>query len=588
MLKEAVLHIPDSCYAFATDENHVTFRLRTKRDDLRKCSLCYGDRVSRTEPPPTQTVPMKKTGSDELFDYYECRLSGCCPRLFYYFILEDEDGAAYCYYADEFHEDARCDRTEYYQFAYVRREDIARVPEWAASAVIYQIFPDSFATAKRSISGKSARKPDRSGVPCASRSGGTLQGILENLDYLVSLGINCLYLNPIFAASSYHKYDTADYFSVDPCFGTEDGLRRLVSECHKNGIRVILDGVFNHCGSGFFAFQDVLKNGRASRYADWFYRLEFPVRCGFPASYETFAYVSEMPKLNTGNEEVAEYLCNVGAYWIRKTDIDGWRLDVANEIDHGFWRRFREAVKSVKAGALLIGEIWEDASPWLQGDQLDSTMNYRFADLCRGFFAARSLSADQFDRRLHAMVLRYKTPMAYAQMNLLDSHDVPRFLSRCGGDVKRLKLALFFLMTFVGVPSVLYGDEAGIEGPTECEYRKPMPWASNPEENGLFRFLKGIIGIRRQHEALVYGDFQTVTAEETGLYAFFRGTKREGLLVVLNNSGAEKTLTVPSPVSGPIGGTSDGAATVRRLDAGAALTVGAMEGAIFEILSSAE
>lgn len=587
MLKEAVLHIPDSCYAFATDENHVTFRLRTKRDDLRKCSLCYGDRVSRTEPPPARTVPMEKAGSDELFDYYECRLSGCCPRLFYYFILEDEAGGAYYYYADEFHEDARCDRTEYYQFAYVRREDVASVPDWAASAVIYQIFPDSFAAAKRSISGKSSRKLGPSGTPCASRSGGTLQGILENLDYLADLGINCLYLNPVFAASSYHKYDTADYFSVDPCFGTEDDLRRLVSECHKNGIRVILDGVFNHCGSGFFAFQDVLKNGRASRYADWFYRLEFPVRRGLPASYETFAYVSEMPKLNTGNKEVAEYLCNVGTYWIRKADIDGWRLDVANEIDHGFWRRFREAVKSVKPDALLIGEIWEDASPWLQGDQLDSTMNYRFAGLCRDFFAARSLSADQFDRRLHAMVLRYRTPMAYAQMNLLDSHDVPRFLSRCGGDVGRLELALFFLMTFVGVPSVFYGDEAGLQGRSEEEYRRPMPWGDWPEQGALFRFLKGMIALRRRHEALVRGGFRTVAAEGTGLYAFSRSTEREGLLVVLNNSGAERTLAVPFPVSGPIGGTSGGAEAGRRFEAGEALAVGAMGGEVFEILSPA-
>lgn len=584
MLKEAVLHIPDSSYAFATDETNVTFRLRAKKDDLRRCSLCYGDRVSQTEPPPTKTVSMDKIGSDGLFDYYECRLTDCRPRIFYYFILEDEAGTAY-YYADEFHETARCDRTEYYQFAYVRREDIARVPSWAASAVIYQIFPDSFAAGKRCISGKSTRKPDRSGLPCASRNGGTLKGISENLDYLVDLGINCVYLNPVFSASSYHKYDTVDYFSIDPCFGTEDDLRQLVSDCHRNGIRVILDGVFNHCGSGFFAFQDVLKNGAKSRYADWFYRIGFPVRREFPPNYETFAYVREMPKLNTGNAEVAEYLCNVGAYWIREADIDGWRLDVANEINHGFWRRFRETIKSVKPDALLIGEIWEDASPWLQGDQIDSTMNYGFLNLCRNFFAGRSLSAEKFDQKLHALVLRYKTPMAYAQMNLLDSHDVPRFLSRCGGDVRKLKLAIFFMMTFLGVPSIFYGDEAGIEGSAEQEYRRPMPWENHPEEGELFRFLKRMTGLRQQHEALVRGDFQTVSAQETDLYAYSRATDREKLLIVMNNSDTERTVKMPFPLLEAAGGISDNQEAILRAEGGAVFHIGAMEGRIFKILS---
>lgn len=585
MLKEAVLHIPDSSYAFATDETNVTIRLRTKKGDLEKCSLCYGDRVSRTEPPATKTVPMNKIGSDELFDYYECVLRDCYPRIFYYFILEDEAGAAY-YYADEFHKTARCDRTEYYQFAYVRREDVARVPSWAASAVIYQIFPDSFATEKRSVSGNSIQKPDRSGQLCVCRNGGTLKGISANLDYLVDLGINCIYLNPIFSASSYHKYDTADYFSVDPCFGTEDDLRQLVSECHRNGIRVILDGVFNHCGAGFFAFQDVLKNGAKSRYAGWFYRMEFPDRCGLPPDYETFAYVKEMPKLNTGNAEVAEYLCKVGAYWIRETDIDGWRLDVANEINHGFWRRFRETVKSVKPDAFLIGEIWENASPWLQGDQMDSTMNYGFLNLCRDFFAARSLSAEKFDQKLHAMVLRYKTPMAYAQMNLLDSHDVPRFLSRCGGDVRRLKLAFFFMMTFLGVPSIFYGDEAGIEGSSEQEYRKPMPWKTRPEKSDVFLLLRRMIGIRKQHKALARGDFRTVAAQEDGLYAYCRSGEGEKLLIVMNNSDTERTVKMPFPLLKPIGGISGHQETVLRTEGGDVFRLGAMEGSIFKILSS--
>lgn len=581
MLKEAVLHIPDSKYAFATDEKTVVLRIRTKKNDVMRCTLFYGDRVSLEEPVPMKKVPMSKIGSDKLFDCYECKLKSDYTRICYYFLLEDEKEKAY-YYSDEFHASAICDRTEYYQFAYIRREDAAHVPSWAASSIIYQIFPDSFATDKRSISCESTEKTDKSGSLCVSRNGGTLYGILKNVDYLASLGINCIYLNPIFTASSYHKYDTIDYFSIDPCFGTEEDLKQLVSSCHENGIKVILDGVFNHCGSEFFAFKDVLKSGKKSKYADWFYHLEFPIRYEFPPNYESFAYVREMPKINTGNPEVADYFCRVGTYWIKKADIDGWRLDVANEINHGFWRQFRNKVKSVKPDAFLIGEIWESSPQWLAGDQFDSTMNYSFSNLCRDFFAKRSLSVEELDQKLNAMVLRYKTPMAYAQMNLLDSHDVPRFLSKCRGDLKKLKLALFFMMTFVGVPSIFYGDEAAIEGVAEREYRKPMLWESRPEQGELFCFIKELILTRKQHKALIFGDFKTVSIDESGVYAFSRMTNEEKLLIVINNSDTEKTIKIP--LSEPIDSVFSVTKTEPVRKDIQILKIGAMEGKILNIL----
>ncbi len=580
MLREAVLHIPDSSYAFATDENTVVFRLRTKKNDVRRCTFCFGDRVNPRKIIPITKEPMKKAGTDALFDYYECTLKIRFTRICYYFLLEDKAEILY-YYADEFHDTARCDRTEYYQFAYVRREDVARVPRWAASAVIYQIFPDSFATSKRFISRKSPALQEAHGLPCASKSGGTLRGITENLDYLADLGVTCLYLNPIFSASSYHKYDTIDYFSIDPCFGTKNDLIHLVAACHENGMRVILDGVFNHCGSGFFAFQDVLTNGEKSVYADWFYRLEFPVRYETPPNYEAFAYVREMPKLNTGNPRVAEYLCRVGTYWIQEADIDGWRLDVANEIDHGFWRRFRTEIKAAKPDALLIGEIWEDAPQWLEGDQFDSTMNYRFSNLCGDFFAERKISAELFGEELHSMILRYKSPMAYVQMNLLDSHDVPRFLSKCGGSTAKLKLALFFMMTFVGIPSIFYGDEAGIDGTVEADYRRPMVWENQPEKGELFRFLKKLIAVRRRHRALISGDFQTVCADD-GVYAFSRSVETEKLLVVLNNSDTEREVKLPCAAAeqpAPVFPDAENS----PLPFSRIQKIGAMEGKIFEL-----
>jgi len=543
MQKEAVFHQPDSNYAFALDEKTVVIRLRAKKNDLIHCILFYGDRVCVKDPIYMEQIPMKKVGSDQLFDYYECVFVSKYTRICYYFLLEDKKETLY-YYGDEFHTSGKCNRTEYYQFAYVRREDIVKVPPWSTYAIIYQIFPDSFATEKRDISGEGLQIKTETGKLCVSHNGGTLRGILENVDYLLELGINCIYLNPIFTASSYHKYDTIDYFTVDPCFGTKEDLKLLVSVCHQNGIRVILDGVFNHCGFKFFAFQDVLKNGKDSKYADWFYRLEFPVKFETPPNYEAFAYVREMPKLDTGNAEVAQYFCKVGTYWIQEVDIDGWRLDVANEINHDFWRQFRKAVKAVKQDAILIGEIWENSEQWLQGDQLDSTMNYRFSNLCRDFFAERSITAQEFDEKLHAMVLRYKTPMTYAQMNLLDSHDVPRFLSKCGGDLQRLKLAIFFMMNFIGIPSIFCGDEAEIQGITEQEYRSGMPWDHHPEQGELFQYFKNLIALRKKYKSLVYGDFQTVAADSVNVYVFERRTDTEKLLIALNNSYEEKTVNI--------------------------------------------
>lgn len=584
MNKEAILHLPDSSYAFALNEKKVVIRLRAKKGDLKSCGLYYGDRAGE-RPVPMKKILMEKVCSDNLFDYYECLLVSGYSRICYYFFLESKKNEFFYYYADEFHSTPECDIAEYYQFAYVRREDIACTPPWSASAVIYQIFPESFATKRRSISGKSSQVKIKTGELCNSHNGGTLRGILENLDYIAELGANCIYLNPIFTANSYHKYDTIDYFDIDPCFGSKDDLKLLVKACHENKIRVILDGVFNHCGPDFFAFKDVLANGKNSRYANWFYHLNFPIEYKTPPNYEAFGYEKAMPKLNTGEPEVVRYFCNVGTYWIKEADIDGWRLDVANEINHDFWRQFRKAVKKTKPDAFLIGEIWEDSQQWLQGDQLDSTMNYKFSNICRDFFAQRSITAQEFNGKLHAMVMRYKSPVTYAQMNLLDSHDVPRFLFKCGGDLRRLKLAVFFMMSFVGAPTIFYGDEAGISGSTEPEYRHAMPWENKPEQSELFQYYKKLITLRSRNKALVYGDFKTICADNNGVYAFSRTSGTESLLIVLNNSDTEKEIQIPLCLSGSVGPVIY--STFERknsLPINQTLNIGAMEGRVFKIV----
>ena len=543
MRKEAVLHIPLSQYAYAQDEHTLVVRIRAGKDDIKKCLLYYGDRADPQEPLRTTEVTMQKVASDDLFDYFEATVSDRYTRICYYFFLDDGLDSRY-YYSRGFCEKIDCYRTEFFQFPYIRREDIHDVPAWAKELVMYQIFPDSFASGKRNLVGKE-KQLFFENVQTKVTLGGTLSGIRENLDYLTYLGVNCIYLNPIFAANSYHKYDTIDYFSVDPCFGTKEDLKSLVFECHAKGIRVLLDGVFNHCGPDFFAFRDVLQKGKSSKYCDWFYQMPHPVLFQDPPNYEAFAYVKEMPKLNTGNPLVADYLCKVGEYWIKEADIDGWRLDVANEVDHDFWRRFRKTIRSAKKDCFLIAEIWEDSNVWLQGDQFDSSMNYTFCYLCRDFFAKRRIGAVEFDRQIHKMLLRYSKTVSLVQMNFLDTHDVPRFLSYCETDQRRFELALFYLFMGYGVPCVFYGDECYIQGTAEPEYRAAMDWekVSRKAIADVARWSR----LRKEHKALTCGDYETVYVDDSrGLYVFARTCVEEKLFVCLNNSDDTQRIAIRS------------------------------------------
>lgn len=545
---QAILHTPLSKDAYMTGEKSVVIRLRAAKGDLKSATLFFGDRVCVEEPITVEAVPMKCVESDMLFDHFECSVTSDFTRICYYFKLTDESGTVIYYSEHGFDEKMECHRTQYFQFPYLRREDQITMPEWTKQMVMYHIFPDSFADHREKLSGEGKCVETAPGIYCRSRRGGTIRGIIENLSYLRELQVNCIYLNPVFMASSYHKYDTIDYKEIDPCFGSTEDLKELVEKCHENGIYVILDGVFNHCGSDFPAFLDVRKNGEKSRYKDWFYQLRFPVTYQTPPNYEAFAYVREMPKLNTGNKEVEQYFCEVGRYWIRETGIDGWRLDVANEINHDFWRAFRKAVKEEKPDAFLIGEIWEDSTVWLQGDQFDSTMNYTFSYICREFFAERKISVSCFAEKVSQMNLRYPEQVSLAQMNFLDTHDVPRFLSYCNGDEKRYRLAVFYMMMAMGIPSVFYGDECGIMGVTEDEYRSSMPWENRPEE--LHDFYRKWIKVRRESTALGRGSYQTLAAiDEQELYVFERRSEKERVLVVLN-AGEEKRQIDLSPYLG--------------------------------------
>lgn len=537
----AVFHRPMSEYAFAMDENTYVFRLRAQRGDLKRCALHYADRAAMTPELNFQCVEMPLWRSDKLYDWFEVTLKCPFERIAYHFELDD--GSETCHYAgDCFEKDpSMIQRSEHFQLPYNHRADRLSVPEWTEDAIVYNIFPDSFADGRRSLSCR-AGEADFQGETCLSRLGGTLNGVRENLDYMRELGFNCLYLNPIFAASSYHKYDTLDYFRIDPARGTEDDFRALVKEAHRLGLRVLIDGVFNHIGWRHPFFQDVLKRGKASPYWSWFYDLPEQPRypdAGEMPEYACFSYVPQMPKTDTSCPEMRDYFCKVGAYWVREFDVDGWRLDVANEMDDGFLRAFREAVKREKPDALVIGEVWENAAHFVNHGMMDGAMNYDFRRFCRQFFAEGSIDAAEFDLRLSSLLTRYPRQMLSAQLNLLDSHDVSRFLTLCGGDRARMEQAVLFQMAFPGMPCVFYGDEKGLEGASENEYRRPMDFG---RADGLEEAYRRMIALRKEHPALRHGDFQTLLARER-LFVCRRSAAEESLLLCWNAGG--EALPVP-------------------------------------------
>lgn len=547
--REAVLHIPLSNYAFANSEHKLTIRIRTQKDNVSACTLYYGDRACPSTPVVFEEIQMEIKARDELFDYYEATFETPYTRVCYYFKLQNEGEWTY-YYSERFSNELAIlyfernimeERSEYYQYPYILRTEIPDVPAWFKKAVVYNIFPDSFVGEKSGSPTQPREVILENGKACRSRLGGTLKEVIKNLDYIQALGVNCIYFNPIFAAGEYHKYDTIDYYHIDPCLGTNEEFKHLVEEIHKREMKIIIDGVFNHCSWEFSAFEDVMDKGENSKYIDWFYDLKFPVRR--PQSekekpgYACFAYEPKMPKLNTSNEEVQKYFANVGTYWIREYEIDGWRLDVANEIDRNFWRKFREAVKKENKEAILIGEVWENAESWLRGDIFDSTMNYEFRRICRDHIIGDNKNALTAAKQLEQMRLRYPTNLVNGQLNLLDSHDVPRFLSLCRGDLRKWKLACILLMLFPGVPSLFYGDEQAICGMKENEYRNPMVWSQNTQ---LCEFVQKIIEIRKEYieEDTSYEVLWEETNEKR--LTFVRDGRKGRLFVSLNVSDMDQ------------------------------------------------
>lgn len=441
-------------------------------------------------------------------------------------------------------------------------------PDWVRDAVFYQIFPDRFAISP------TLKKPNNletwDSPPTAhGYKGGDLLGVVERLDYLVDLGVNAIYFNPIFQSASNHRYHTYDYYNVDPMLGGNAAFRTLLDEAHRRGIRVVLDGVFNHASRGFFQFHDILENGPFSAYIDWFNIHGFPMRAydtHLPPNYDAWWHLHALPKFNIANVDVREYLLGVGEYWI-EFGVDGWRLDVPAEIkDDAFWQEFRRRVKRANPEAYIVGEIWHDARHWLRGDQFDAVMNYLLTKLCLEFFypgevdpkyvhgtslwPVRDIWAGEFAQEIDALLELYPRAVTEVQLNLIGSHDTARFITTVGGDWNALCLATLFQMVYPGAPCIYYGDEIGMVGGKDPQCRGGFPWDERVWNTDVRNYIKRAIALRHAHPALRRGDYSTLYGHDK-VYALGRKLEADQLVVAFN-VGYE-----PQEVSVPVGGFLD-------------------------------
>lgn len=585
MIFSSIIHEPKSAMSYAYDENTLHLRLKTARDDIKNVEVMAvdpfnwiprgdGTKIYDFDKSSVVKLTMEKEQVTSDHDCWFAAISDIkWKRIKYCFIIKNDNekyiiGSRFKAPYSE-NENILYNLSNYYNYPYINEEDIYQAPDWVSGTVWYQVFPERFYNGS----------PDdgRDVLPWGSdvsdgyhkKFGGNLAGIIKKLDYIKEAGFNGIYLNPIFESPSSHKYDTTNYFKIDNEFGDNEIFGTLVEEAHKRGIKVMLDAVFNHCGFLHPFWQDVLDKGEDSRYYDCFYIIDprkpyfqgelvngLPVACPRKLlNYRTFGYEQNMPKWNTGNPIVRDYLLKAATYWIEQYHIDGWRLDVSNEISHDFWRDFRKRVKSVNPDVYILGENWDNSYPWLQGDQFDGVMNYQFLLTVWDFFGTEDRSgaeyhAADFKQSVSKLLIDYPRNIVNNLFNLLDSHDTDRILHIVNGNKDIVKLAYIFMLTFPGTPCIFYGSEIGMGG-GEHNNRQCMIWEEEEQDKELFDFIKKLIAFRKEKESFRTADFKWIelcTCSKTVLYQ--KTTPKEILFVLLHNGEKTEILNLPQELKG--------------------------------------
>ena len=475
------------------------------------------------------------------------------------------------------------------------KEDFKRhlVPDWVYGGVMYQIFPERFNYSD--TNSLFEEKVEWGSTPKRLEfQGGDLYGIIDKLDYIQNLNVNILYLNPIFLSGSTHRYDTWDHFKVDPKLGGEKALEKLIDELHARKMKIIFDTSLNHVHPKHFAFQDIIKNGEKSKYKDWFTIYEYPVhlkhrphlyentyKVGWDGnekeykqylektfleteipvknidddgpivepSYKSWWGVPDMPKINYSCEDARKWALDVTAFWINNFNIDGWRMDVAKEIDLLFWKDFRKIAKDSNQNVLLFSEIFGDTSQWLQGDMFDGTMNYSFRESMVDYFATKRMNISEFSDSLANLYFMYSFKALSSCQNLLSSHDVKRFLNRCSDD-SSIYGPIFMQATFPGIAGIYYGDEIGLNGGNEPNNREAFPWNDEGSwDINLQNYIREIMNIKSSNNILKYGNFQLLPNQNDAI-VFRRALRDKSLLCIFNRSEDQKNIKIPSTAHG--------------------------------------
>lgn len=546
MIKGGIRHACGFNDCYALNEDELVICVHTNKSINKVTIVCddpYVNGCSGTD--PWDGIPSDMQQRYELKNelIYSITLKPKFKRIQYYFVLSDgkescllfEDGV----YDTDVLEKSRVIK-HYFKFGWMNKADICTHPKWVEEIIWYQIFPDRFCRlVSKNTKIRDNLKEWSVDTPFTRTDyfGGNLEGAASRLEYLKSLGVNGIYFNPMFCSEENHKYSIDDYTKVDPDFGSNEIFAKLVKKAHSLGIRVMIDAVFNHSGPNFFAWQDVVKNGRKSKYFDWYFvnQDDFVKKASTKdGRYYSFAFVDNMPKLNTNNEEVMEYFYNVCKRWVDEWGIDGIRFDVGNEISHSFIKYLRKKLKKDYPDLYLLGEIWLDSSVYLQGDEYDSVMNYPFLQSVSNFFIDESLTADDFRFKMNYCYSMYQRQVNKTIFNLIDSHDVDRAITRVGSYDSFIQM-LVVLMTHPGSPCIYYGTEIGLEGKNDPDNRKVMPWdrIDSHQYDSTIQICQRLIELRKTHMNTLNAD-NLVYESSKSRVVIYTAKGDETIRVILN------------------------------------------------------
>jgi len=570
-------HEAKSNFAYMYDDKNIHIRLKVKKGVTNDVKLIFGDPFHYKAQEDTNRyawapfadgIKMTKDYETQHHDFFFISVHPTYLRMKYAFLIDDQ----FLYGSREVidlkaYPNLRYNLFNYFNFPYLNEEDLFNPPSWVKDQVWYSIFPERFNNGDASLN-KEGTLPWGSEEKVSNDQfyGGDLRGIINELDYIQDMGFTGIYMTPIFHASASHKYDTIDYFKIDPNFGTNEDFKELVEKAHAKGIKVMLDAVFNHSGLYHPFFLDVIEKGKDSKYYDSFYIIDDnkPVLPYDPQTlktksreemkelfkpeninYRTFAFTPFMPKLRTMEPFMKNYLLDVSRYWIEKYDIDGWRLDVSNEIPHAFWREFRTVVKAAKSDAYIVGENWDNSNPWLHGDQYDAVMNYEILFPVWQYFGTNidfpNYTTQEFIYRINKVLTDYPKNVLESMYNLVDSHDTSRIMHLCNNNPSIVKLAYIFLFSFAGAPSIFYGGEVGLTGDHDPDNRRCMPWDESKQDLDLKTFIKRLIEVRKQEDDLKLADINWLEANNDHVLMYQKGE----LLIILNNQNKTHKLDLP-------------------------------------------